>query len=256
LYQAAGAPIGNIESFRLTNVSAFFNLIFPQGGSLTKAIYLKQKYGIPYTKTSAIFLGLLLIYLDIGAAVMLVTNFATVLLGGTVPLVLWVIALIACASSLFFMFDFPKFSLFKLGKIGELISSFSDGWNSLRTNKSHLAKACIWQLVTFVCSGLWISTAYYSLGIKLNPLLGISLSVLITFSNILVLIPGNLGIQEAAYGYFTYLSGMMFSQGVVVSALARVVVLMVTLLLTPLSWYYLFYKQNISLSREKFAALQ
>ena len=154
------------------------------------------------------------------------------------------------------MIDFPKGSLPKLGIIGALRSNYSNGWKSLRTNRSCLLNACIWQFIIFVSAGIWVSTAYYSLGIKINPLLGISLSVLISFTNILVIVPGNLGIQEAVYGYLTYLTGMSFAQGVVVSALVRVVLLLMTLLLTPVSWYYLFYKQNINLNRQSFIEIQ
>jgi len=256
LFQALGAPIGNIESFRLTNVSAFFNLFLPQGGTITKAVYLKQKHGIPYSKTPALFLGLLVIYILIGSGVILITNLATLLMGKAVPLIFWIVACFGCASGILFIVDFPKGALPKMGKIGILISNYSDGWKSLRANKSCLIKACIWQFIIFVSAGVWVSTAYYSLGLKINPLLGISLSVLISFTNILTIVPGNLGIQEAAYGYFTYLTGMPFAQGVVVSALVRVVLLSMTLLLTPASWYYLFYKQNIKLSRQSFIEIQ
>lgn len=256
LYQTLGAPVGDIESFLLTNVSGFFNLIMPQGGSLTKLIYLKQKHGVSYAKTSVSFLGLLVIYLLIGAFVILLTNLIILFLGGGVPWVLWVGALIAAASSLLFILDFPQVSLSRLGRIGALINSFSDGWKILRTSRSTLTKACVWQFISFVTSGLWLSTAFHGLGIAMSPLLAISLSVLISFTNILVLIPGNLGIQEAAYGYFTYLSGMTFAEGIVVSTLVRVVVLAMTLLLTPVSWYFLLYKQHINLSRKKLDSIR
>jgi uncharacterized membrane protein YbhN (UPF0104 family) len=252
LFQALGAPIGNIESFGLTNVSAFLNLILPQGGTITKAIYLKQKYGIPYSKTPALFLGLLVIYLLIGSLVILITNLATIYMGGAVPFIFWIAACLGCTSGIFFMIDFPKELLLRQGKIGSMISNYSDGWKSLRTNRSCLIKACIWQFVIFASAGVWVSAAYYSLGLKINPLLGIGLSVLLSFINILTIIPGNLGIQETAYGYFTYLTGMSFAQGVVVSAFVRVVLLLITLFLAPASWYNLFYKQNITVSRQAF----
>ena len=198
------------------------------------------------------YLGLLVIYLLVGSLVILVTNIVTILLGGTVPFVFWIAVCGASASGLLFTIDFPQKSFFRLGKISTLISNYSEGWKSLRTNKSRLLNACIWQFFIFVSSGIWVSIAYYSLGIKINPLLGISLSVLISFTNILVLVPGNLGIQEAVYGYFTFLTGLSFAQGVVVSALVRAVLLAITLCLTPFSWYFLFYRQNISLSRQQF----
>ena len=255
-FRVMEAPIGNIESFGLTNVSAFFNLILPQGGSITKAIYLKQKYGIPYSKTPAIYQGLLVIYLLIGSGIILSTNLITTITGGTVPLLFWVIVLLGFTSGILLVIDIPQGALSKSGRIGVWISNYSDGWKNLRTNKTCLVNASVWQFIIFVSAGIWVSTAYYSLGIKINPLLGVSLSVIISFTNILTIVPGNLGIQEAAYGYLTYLSGMLFAQGVIVSTLTRVVLLFMTLLLTPASWYYLFYRQNIKLNRKRFGGLQ
>jgi hypothetical protein len=72
--------------------------------------------------------------------------------------------------------------------------------------------------------------------------------VLISITNIFVIVPGNIGIQEVVFGYFTYLSGLLFFQGVIISTLIRVVDLLATLLLIPFSWYFLFYRQNIQIN--------
>lgn len=250
LFQALGAPIGSMESFGLTNISAFFNLILPQGGTVTKAVYLKQKYNIPYSKTPALYLGLLVIYLLIGSGIISIMSLTILFMGQAVPFVLWITVGCASVSGVAFMIDFPKGSLSKLGRIGVWVSNYSDGWKSLRTNRSCLIHACIWQLIIFLSSGVWVTMAYSSLGIKINLLLGTGLSILNSFTNILVIIPGNFGVQEAVYGYFTYLTGTLFAQGVVVSTLVRIVLLLITLLLAPFSWYYLFYKQNIRLQQQ------
>ncbi len=249
LFQALGAPIGSIESFGLTNVSAFFNLVLPQGGTIAKAVYLKQRYSIPYSKTPALFLGLLVIYLLIGSGIILIISLITLFMGQAVPFILWIAVGCASLSGIFLMIDFPKGSLSGLGRIGVWISNYSDGWKSLRTNKPCLINACIWQLTIFLSSGVWVTMAYYSLGLKISLLLGMGLSILNSFTNILVIIPGNFGIQEAVFGYFTYSTGVLFAQGVVVSALVRIVLLLITLLLAPFSWYRLFYRHNISLKQ-------
>jgi len=245
LIHAFGAPISNFESFGLTNVSSFFNLFLPQGATLTKAVYLKQKYGVPYSKSPALFLGLLIVFLIIGAGILFITNLSVLLMGNHVPTIFWVITFCALASGLLFGVEFPKESILRFGKIGQLMSNFSDGWKSLRMNTSCLVKACAWQVVIFLSSGIWVATAYYSLGIKINPLLGVSISLFASFVNLVVIIPGNFGVQEIVYGYFTILSGMLFSQGVVVSVLIRGIGLLVTLVLAPISWYFLFYNQGI-----------
>ncbi len=254
LYKTLGANIGNFESFGMTNVSAFFNLIFPQGGTITKAIYLRQRHGIPYTKSPSMYLGLLIVYMMVGAAVILVSNLVILSAGGTIPLMFWIAGGVGSTSGILFAIDFPKGALTKLGRIGTLISSFSDGWRRLRTDWNSLIRAAIWQAVIFFSSGIWISAAFYSLDFKINPLMGLSLSILISFTNIFMILPGNFGIQEAVYGYFSLITGMTFTEGIVVSTLVRVVLLLVTLVLTPWSWYYLFYKKNIKISRRSLIA--
>lgn len=250
LFRALGAPIVYIESFGLSNVGALFSLFIPQGATLTKAVYLKQRYGIPYSTTPALFLGLLVIFLFIGSGIMIITNLGALLMGLPVPMILWIGAVCGCASGFLFGVDFPKNALFKFGRVGRLISNFSDGWKLLRMNRDCLIKAAFWQIVIFISSGIWVSAAYYSLGIEINLLLGVSLSVFMAFANLVVIVPGNFGVQEAYYGYFTFLFGMLFSQGVVVSTLIRSIGLLTTLILAPISWYFLFYRQGIQLKQK------
>lgn len=245
LIRAFGVPISNWESFGLTNVSSFFSLFLPQGAILTKAVYLKQRYGVPYSKSPAVFLGLLVVFLVIGAGILFITNLSVLLMGNRVPIVFWAITFCATASGLLFWIEFPKGSILRFRKIGKLISNFSEGWKSLIMNRSCLIKTSAWQMAIFLSSGVLVTTAYYSLGIKINPMLGISISLFASFANLVVVIPGNIGVQEIVYGYFTVLSGVLFSQGIAVSVLIRGVGLLLTLVLAPISWYLLFYRKGI-----------
>jgi uncharacterized membrane protein YbhN (UPF0104 family) len=247
LIRSMGIPFSNLESYGLSNISALANLILPQGVTVTKAVYLKHRYAVSYSKFSALFLGLLVIFLLVGALLMALTNILATVQGIEVPGILWIGSVAGAASSLLFFFDFPKRYFQKFGKLGALVESFSDGWNQIRSNKSCLVKACLWQIAIFISSGIAITLAYRSIDITINPVLGISLSVFISFSNLVAIIPGNFGIQETVYGYLTYLSGLMFVQGVVVSTLTRVVGLLITLLIAPFSWYFLFFRHGIKL---------
>lgn len=247
LIRAVGVPIGIFESFGLTHVSVFVNLFLPQGATITKAVYLKQRYGVPYSKSPALFLGMIIVFLIMGAGILFITNLSVLIMGNRVPSIFWVFTFLALASGFLFEIEFPKESILRFGKIGELMAIFSDGWKSLRENKPCLLKAAAWQTVMFLSSGIWVATAYHSLGIKINPLLGVSISVFVSFANLVMIIPGNFGVQEMVYGYFTILSGLLFSQGVVVSVLIRGVGLLITLVLAPISWYLLFYIKGIKI---------
>jgi uncharacterized membrane protein YbhN (UPF0104 family) len=247
LIRSLGIPFSNLESFGLSNLSALVNLLLPQGVTVTKAVYLKHRYAVSYSRFSALFLGLLVIFLLVGSLLMVLTNILAAMQAIKVPGILWVGSIIGATSSLLFFFDFPKKYFEKFGKVGMLVENFSDGWNEIRSNKSYLLKACLWQIVIFISAGLGVTYAYRSIGIDINPLLGTSLSVFISFSNLIAIIPGNIGIQETVYGYLTHLTGLMFVQGVVISTLMRAVGLLFTLLIAPFSWYFLFFRHGIKL---------
>src|SRR5215211_6935584 len=89
LIRSLGIPFSDLESFGLSNISALTNLIVPQGVTVTKAIYLKHRHGVSYSKFSALFLGLLVIFLLIGALLMATANALAVAQGIAVPEVLW-----------------------------------------------------------------------------------------------------------------------------------------------------------------------
>lgn len=247
LVRSLGIPFSNLESFGLSNISALANLILPQGVTVTKAVYLKHRYAISYSKFSALFLGLLVVFLLVGSILMVMTNIIATIQGVEVPGILWVGSALGAASSLLFFFDFPKKHFEKFGKLGALFENFADGWSQIRSDKSCLIKACLWQIAIFISSGIAVTLAYRSIGIGINPLLGVSLAVFISFSNLVAIVPGNFGIQETVYGYLTYLTGLMFVQGVIISTLTRVVGLLITLLIAPFSWYFLFFRHGIKL---------
>lgn len=245
LIQSLGIPLSNLESFGLSNVSALVGLVVPQGLTLTKAIYLKQRYALPYSKSPAWFLALLVVFLFIGSCIMAITNTLASLQGIKVPFILWIATIGGAMSTILFFFDIPQIISEKSGRFGRLMNNFSSGWKELRSNKANLVKVCIWQIAIYLCSGIQIAIAYRSLGMDINPLIGISLSVFIFFSTVVTVIPGNLGFQEALYGYFSYLSGLTFVQGVIAGALLRAVGLALTLILGSISWYFLFLQRGI-----------
>ena len=250
LIRSLGTPLSDLESFGLSNVSALVNFIVPQGITITKAVYLKQRYAVSYSKFTALFLGLLVIFLFVGSLLMAIANTTATILGILVPGILWIVCFLGCASSFLFFIDFPKKNFRSFGGLGKMLESFSEGWRLLRKDKSCLFKASLWQIAIFISSGIGITIAYHSINIDINPILGISLAVFISFSNLIVIIPGNFGIQESIFGYLSYLSGLLFVQGVVISTLMRTTSFIVTVVIAPFSWYFLIFRQKIKLTRK------
>jgi len=242
-FRATGAPITFLESFGLSNVAGAVSLVIPQGTVIVKAIYLKQKYKLPYSKNPAIFMGLLVIALIVGAIILTISNFIIIASGMTVQPVIWIITVIGLCSSLIFIIN-PRPPQ-KMKRIPGVILTCLQGWNELRSNPGLLAKASFLQLLLYIVNGITLYLTYTSLEIDISLFTSISLMVLIFFSAIVSLTPSNLGITEGIIGYFTQLSGYPFAIGIAASGLIRATGLLVTIVLAPISWYFLFIHQGI-----------
>lgn len=250
LYRALGADMGVWESFGLSRVAAVLNTVLPaQVGGVARAVYLKRRYAVPYSQAPVIFLGSIVLALFVGAVVMMLSNVVAFLMGRSVPLVLWLGAVCAGAAVALLWVSVPVRWTSRLGRVGSVLRLFSDGWRRLRNDTRCLAETVLYQLLVFVVGGWVIALAYDGLGIRINLLVGISIVVVTSLSNLVVLTPANLGVQEAVVGYLSQLSGLAFVEGVAASMLIRMVGLVVNFVPAPAAWYLLFLRRGITLGK-------
>jgi len=249
LYQSLGVQIGIGEGLGLSQISSALNQLLPGSlGGMTRAVYMKHRYGAPYSQMPTVLLGSLIFTLFGGGLVMVFTNTIVICSGQTVPTIMWVVAFCAISSIFFGGISIPKQVTQRLGRFGNMLNLFSDGCKILRANKRCLIESSIYQLFAFFCWAAAIIVSYHGLGLSIHPLAGLSIAVSTAIFNIISITPGNLGIREAILGYLTLLSGFTFVQGVAASALLRAIGLAVNLVAAPISWYLLFFRQNIHLS--------
>ncbi|MBL7201003.1 MAG: flippase-like domain-containing protein [Anaerolineae bacterium] len=249
LYRVLGAHMGLWESFGLSNVATVLNTVLPaQAGGVARAVYLKRRYAIPYSQAPVILLGAMVSSLSIGAAVMIITNTIAVLMAKPVAWALWLGAACAGAPVLLLWVSVPERWTSRLGRVGHMLRLFSDGWQKLRQDARCLAETGLYQILVFVVGGWIIAIAYGGLGVRVSPLVGTSIVVFASFANLVVLTPGNLGIQEAVVGYLSQLSGLAFVDGVAASILIRIVGLMVNFAVAPVAWYLLFLRRGITIT--------
>lgn len=249
LYRALDADMGVWESFGLSQVSTVLNLIVPgRIGGIARVVYMKSVYATPYSQALALLMANLVVAMVSGAFIMALTNAVVAFMGQPVPLILWAAVVAAASSVVLFWVTIPVRLTSRLGRIGRMLDLFSDGWKSLRSNRRSLIEAAIFQMLSFVTLGGVITVSYRGLGLELNPLLGVSIAVFTVFSNLVIITPGNLGIQEVIIGYLSQLSGLLFVQGVAASALMRTVQFVTAFSLAPAAWYLLFYRRSIHLT--------
>ena len=248
LFRSLGVKIGVWECFELSNVGAAASLFIPQGNSLVKMAYLKQNYGIPLSRSPVMFLGLLVIFIYVGGFILLAANIISVFMSVNMPIVLWVVSVGAILSAVIFWIDIPAGFTNRLGRIGNLLREFITGWQELRKDRRCLVEVSIFEVANFLLAGLMVWAAYNALGRSIHPLLGVGLIIFISFSNLFVITPANIGVQEAFYGVLSQMAGYEFVYGVAVSAVMRAATLAVTILFAPPSWYFLIFRKNIGLN--------
>lgn len=249
LNRGLGTRMSAWESIGISSIASMASLLLPHATFITKAAILKQKYALPYSKTPVIFLGNVILFLVVGSLVMAISIVFAYFIPMPVPLIVWFCILIGIASFFLLFIGIPEKFSSHFGRIGRWLILFSQGWLDLRNNKRCLFEASIYQLLIFATGGLNIAISYRVLGLEINLIFAVMIAVVTSFSNLLVLTPGNLGIQEGLYGYLSQLFGLNFVQGVAASFLIRAVGIIIILGVFPFAWYSLLRKQKDGLSQ-------
>jgi uncharacterized protein (TIRG00374 family) len=249
LYLALSAKTHLLESFGLSLVASSLNSLLPaETGGVARAVYLKRRHAMPYSHAPALFLANLVLYI-------LMTSFVVFILGlintsaGEPGSVLFMSLGFAFTglSALPFLITIPKSLTSRWGRIGNMLRLFSDGWQTIRSDRHRLLKACIYQIAAIIIRGWGIIVAYRSLGLDINPWVGLNVFFLAEILSVIHITPGNLGITEGLVGTLSHLSGLTFVQGAAAFALWRVSNWLIYFVGTPVAWYFLFYRHGIQI---------
>lgn len=246
LYRALGVPVGVMESFYLSTIGGLLAIVFPQAAYLTKVVYLKQRYNFPYSKTPAIFLGSIMVFFITG---MFVVGLSLMLLtskGEVTQEFIWLVIPLLIGIAFLWRLDIPERLLLRLGRVGNMLRLFLEGWRTLRQNRRCLVQVTIYQMLMFVVAGIAFSVAFASTGNHVSPLAGTVMAASTSFFNLVSITPGNLGIQEATVGYLSLLVGYTFVAGTVASMLLRIAGLIVVLLVAPFAYFQLFWRRAVT----------
>jgi uncharacterized membrane protein YbhN (UPF0104 family) len=247
LYQLLGARVGLAESLGLSAVASSVNMLLPaQAGGVSRAVYLKRRHHLPYSRVPIIFAASVLFSLFVGSMLLAAVGMLLIVDGHSVPLVLWLTVLATFSTALLFFLDVPKSWLSAMGRAGQHLDQIIDGWRSIRQGRRWFLTAGLYQLLTHVSFGLLILASYEGLGLTLEPVFALGMAVTISLTNLVIITPGNIGLQEFLLGFLAQAGGITFSQGVVAAALIRAVLLVVTLAIAPFGWYFLFLRSSSS----------
>lgn len=251
IYRRLGADINYLESYGLYLASGVVNMLLPaQSGAAVKAVYLKNRYKIPYSQTPAMLLGGLAITFATGGFTMLALNIYYTALGSPPPSLLWWAATAFSLMLISLWVPAPRMLTSGLGRIGNMMDLFFDGIRLLRSSIVTMLMMVGFQLFEFFFAGLAWVIAFHALGVtNFNVLAGLTFAVFGALFNTVFLTPGNVGLLEAAAGYASGLYGLSAVQGIGATVLIHVIGYIFYFVSGPIIFYMFFNHSSPDLKR-------
>ena len=213
--------------FELFVLGRFLNLFVPQAGNVYRALELRRRFDIGIQEflvafVNAPWLAMLLNFLFGAAAVGLLAP--RVLLAG-VPLVvaLLVAALITALAPFVALTLLPlvpqrfRATAWLRSRLAEMVGVTLE---SLRERR-YLLRVSAWTLASFVQATAMLYVGFIALGLEVGVAEAVAFYVLLQLATYLQVTPGNLGLQELAFGALSVGFGASISDGVLVSAMVR-----------------------------------
>jgi len=209
-------------------MAKFYNLFFAPSGNIYRAIELKRKFNISYTdyvSASVSFTWMDLI-LDLIFSEIVILSVKPDLMFGNVKASQFVVLLVAIFICL------PILANFLLKKIplraaalvwvkSKLSEVMSATLNNIR-DTSYLCKVIIWGILFTIQTVTVYYLLFDSFQIKLDiPSIFLFYSLL-KISTAFIITPGNIGIQEIAFGFLSSQIGGSMATGILVSTVCRV----------------------------------
>lgn len=226
--------ISYLEMIALSFLTTFGNYLGPaRSGAVLKAVYLKHRKGLAYSKFSAVLATNMLAMFCFSGVVGLF-----VLAGLWLSHDIVAFELVAvCVLSIFIgvlpvLISSKRFN--RQGHFWSFVNLAIMGFNEICRNG--LRK--IWLLflslfLQYVVGALLAIVVYGAIGKQITVLAGLTIGVFTSISNLVSITPNNLGIQELVMAYLANINGVAFADGIVGAGLVRAVQIVLTFVLAP-----------------------
>jgi len=248
IYRMVGASLGIWENFGLSVVATTTNLLLPgQAGGIARGIYLNRVHQVPFSKVPALMLGAIVLTVSLAGMVLLIINLAALFQGLFVPPIIWMISILGCLAIGSLWITGPARLSIKSRRIQNMIQLFFEAWAGFLENPRTLMLICLYQLLSFLCSGTILWLAFRGLEIQIDLMTATVLMIATSLLSTVNILPGNMGLQEATIAYLSTLAGISFIHGFLVATVIRITTTLFVLALLPVSWFLLFKKKGISI---------
>ena len=228
LVRLADRPVGFWGWLQLFVLGRFLNLFLPQAGNVYRALELKRRFGVGYTRFGAAFVNApwlaMVLNFVLGAAVVAIAQGDARVAGWPLSLLLALAAVVTAAAPLVAVALLPllprrvRAVAWLHGRLEEMVCVTLD---SLR-DAAYLARVTVWTVVAFVQASAMLYLGFVALGAEVTVADAVAFYVLLQLATYVAVTPGNLGLQELAFGVLAVGLGSAAVDGVVVSALVRV----------------------------------
>jgi uncharacterized membrane protein YbhN (UPF0104 family) len=213
---------------RLFVLGRFLNLFVPQGGNVYRAVELHRRFGVRPTHFVAAFVNApwlaMVLNLALGAVAVALLQPAAALGGWPLWLVLAGATLLGAMAPIVALVVLP---LVPRGwrplawLHARLVEMVRATLASLR-DRRYLTRVFAWTLLAFVQASAMLWYGFAALGSPVGVAEAIAFYVLLQLATYFPVTPGNVGVQELAFGALAAGFGAAAVDGVAVSALVRV----------------------------------
>ena len=232
------------ESFQLSIITGFYNLITPfRGGMAVRALYLKKKHNFPYVDfISTLAASYILIFLTAS----FIGLISTYIIYKTTNIFNWIIFLIFLISfllmTLIIIFS-PRISESQNYIINK-ISRIMNGWHLIKNNKKIIFSIIIFSLLQLLISSYMLYLQFKVFGIDIPFISAVFITSITSLSILISITPANLGIQEAITVFSALTLGISPAQSLSAALLGRVIQMIVLFILGPIFSYVLFRRKD------------
>ena len=226
------------EWFGLASVTAMGNYLTPfSGGLVARAAYLKHRYDFPY----AHFLAMLAANYMIAFAVISVTGIVTLLTLTETGSFSWPVLLffLATLSTILLVSFVPSAAAGKKHRLLLLVQPALEGFDIIRRDRALWGKLIALTFFNATAGGLLYFVAFASIGFAVPFTVALLIYLLTSFTILINITPGNLGVQEAAASLAAAILGAGADMGLLAALIVRAVAILSALALGPIFSYLL-----------------
>jgi uncharacterized membrane protein YbhN (UPF0104 family) len=228
LLRFASRAVGFWPWLQLFVLGRFLNLFLPQAGNVYRAVELKRRFGVGYQSFVVAFLNApwlaMLLNFAFGALAIAFLAPSALLAAWPLWLVLAAAAVVTAAAPFVALLVLPLVPrrwrplAWLHDRLREMVGATLA---SLR-DPPYVGRVTAWTAIAFVQASVMLWVGFAALGSAVGAAEAIAFYVLLQLATYLTITPGNLGVQELAFGALALGVGAAAVDGVVVSGLLRV----------------------------------